>query len=459
MKHVPACSLLISSLLGAGPAAGAGESWPAPRPLPAAEMGVGIQRTMTLLATSTPQRPNTVRILFYGQSITEQEWWKMVAEDLRRRFPHARLHIENRAIGGFAAQRLVLPAEHDLYPFYPDLLIFHVYGDHREYERIIRRVRSRTTAEVLMQKDHVTKWPAPPFDPAKDKGMWWDDLMNNRFLPEIAARYRCGLVDVRSAWLDYLRTNRLEPAQLLRDGVHLNAHGNYLLAELIKQYLVHRPDLPQDSWRDLVRTYEQGRDFVWREGRMRLEFEGNRVDVEARLPAGRRVCVLIDGRKPSEFPGCYAITRPQPGPWSPLALVRVDHERPLVLEDWSLTITDVSPDGKRWSYSVRGSITGPDGDGRSDAVFVSASGRVKIDPAAWFANGGPRVGYAIRWKVVPMFADVLEPAQGADEAGWQWVTVAQGLPNGPHVLELAADEPAGIAVRSIRAYRPPFREE
>ena len=34
--------------------------------------GRNIQRTMTLLATSTPQKRNTVKILFYGRSITEQ---------------------------------------------------------------------------------------------------------------------------------------------------------------------------------------------------------------------------------------------------------------------------------------------------------------------------------------------------------------------------------------------------
>ena len=46
-----------------------------------------LQRTMRLLATSTPEQRHTVRILFYGQSITEQKWAKLVEEDLRRRFP------------------------------------------------------------------------------------------------------------------------------------------------------------------------------------------------------------------------------------------------------------------------------------------------------------------------------------------------------------------------------------
>ena len=162
-----------------------------PPPAPAKDpslLGLEIQRTMTLLATSTPTHRNHVRILFYGQSITEQEWRKQVAADLRRRFPYADLEIENRAIGGFGAQLLIRPAEHDLYPFYPDLLIFYVFGSNKEYEQIIKSIRSRTTAEVLMQTDHMTKWPPAVIDMAKDKGAWWTDLMNHHFLPETAAR-------------------------------------------------------------------------------------------------------------------------------------------------------------------------------------------------------------------------------------------------------------------------------
>ena len=90
--------------------------------------GRNIQRTMRLLATSTPQKRNTVRVLFYGQSITEQRWCQAVADDLRARFPYANLVIENRALGGFGSQMLVKTSETDLYPFYPDLVIFRDQG-------------------------------------------------------------------------------------------------------------------------------------------------------------------------------------------------------------------------------------------------------------------------------------------------------------------------------------------
>ena len=154
--------------------------------------GKSIQRTMRLLATSTAEQRNTVRILFYGQSITEQKWAKRVEEDLRRRFPHANFTCENRALGGFASQMLVKTAEADLYPFQPDLLIFHVYGAHDKYEDIIRRTRERTTAEILMQNDHVTK-PADfteETDAAKlpPAGKHWDAFMNHNWLPSLAKK-------------------------------------------------------------------------------------------------------------------------------------------------------------------------------------------------------------------------------------------------------------------------------
>ncbi len=456
------CLFLAAGLLAAAAPAGADDpaAYPPPAPLKnESNLGLHIQRTMTLLATSTPKHHNKVRILFYGQSITEQDWWKRVADDLRRRFPDADLDIENRAIGGFAAQLLVRPAEHDLYPFYPDLLIFHVYGSNKEYEDIIRSTRSRTTAEVLMQKDHVTKWPPDVIDKDKDKGMWWDDLMNNRLLPDIAKKYGCGLTDVRGQWLDYLRANKLEPKDLLKDGVHLNDHGNFLMAEIVERQLKYRPDLPDDEWKGLVRTYEVGKDVDWKDGRLTLPFEGNRVDALAAKTDGKpaAVAVRIDGKKPSEFPGAYRITRPAPGPWSPLTVSRIDHDAPLVPEEWTLKITKERDGGKAWDFEVTGSVTGPDGGGASDASFTSKSGRVKIEPGAWFHPEGAKVpaGYEIKWSVLPMGVDSYQAPRAEDETREHPTTLAQGIPNEKHTLELTADGDA--AIRAVRVYRPPVR--
>lgn len=181
------CLLMMGVLLAA--------QGPTHPPVPVAQdhdrFGLGIQRTMTLLATSTPKHRNTVRVLFYGQSITAQDWTKQVSDWLRKTYPNANLIIENRAIGGHSSQLLWRTAEADLYPFQPDLLIFHVYGSHIDYETIIRNVRQRTTADVLLQTDHITKpeeLAAPATQPTPTMAnwsAWWNQL----FLPRRGARH------------------------------------------------------------------------------------------------------------------------------------------------------------------------------------------------------------------------------------------------------------------------------
>lgn len=413
------------------------------------EFGAHVQRTMTLLATSTPQKRNKVRILFYGQSITEQNWWKLVAEDLRRRFPHADLDIQNKAVGGFASQILSRVAEHDVYAFYPDLVIFHVYGANNTYEEIIRGIRTRTTAEVLMQRDHVgAQWPVE--NPDQKNPMWWDHMMNNVFLPDYAKRYGCGLADVRGAWVNYLKTNKLEPKALLSDDVHLNDHGCFVMAEIVKRYLVHKPELLTEEAKSSVRTIDVGKDVPWQGDRLTLAFEGNRVDL---LPAkGGSARVLIDGKKPSEFPECIAFTRTSPSQsgWGP-ALLRVSSEKPRQVEDWTLRVTEADERAERIRFAVTGSKTGPDGEGVSSERFVSKSGRVVIEPGDWWVKNIAQmtkakvpVGFEIKWKAVPMYSETVAPGEGA-------VTVIQGLANGKHTLEIAGKG----SVHAVRIYRPP----
>ena len=102
------------------------QTYPLPTTPDTANTGRYIQRTMHLLATSTPQHRNTVKILVYGQSISVQDWWLEVKRDLTARFPNANLIMENKSIGGFSSSLLVKTTEMDVSPFYPDLVLFHV---------------------------------------------------------------------------------------------------------------------------------------------------------------------------------------------------------------------------------------------------------------------------------------------------------------------------------------------
>ena len=58
--------------------------------------------------------------------------------------------------------------------------------------------------------------------------------MNYLWLPTVAKKYGCALLDQRNLWKEYLRDYHVPAAQLLKDGVHQNAYGNYLMAELVK---------------------------------------------------------------------------------------------------------------------------------------------------------------------------------------------------------------------------------
>ena len=438
-------------------------SWklPAP-PLHPETLGAGVQRTMRLLATSTAQKRNPVRVLFYGQSITEQKWSNQVADDLRRRFPHADLQIENRAIGGFASQVLIRPAEHDVYPFYPDLVIFHVYGSHTDYEEIIKRIRSRTTAEVLIQRDHIGDGRVDPSaNESNKKEGWWDNFMNNEFLPGVAKKYGCGLADVRGEWVRYLADNGLKPQALLTDSVHLNEYGCFVMAKIVSRSLVYRPDMTLAT--SPVRDYTVGKDVRFAGKKLTLVFTGNRVELlPGAVAPGTKQRVLIDGKPVSAHPDCWAITRPAPNPWtSPLSLSLVQSTAPLLAEDWTLTVSKVTGDDPKtatWEYTVRGSVTGDDGAGKSNAVFASPSGRVRIEPESFYRGFAPPlpVGHTVTWKSYLRGTDTVTGVKIADRTKANAVLLASGLANGAHTLELIADSGKPPAIAAIRVFTPEY---
>ncbi len=444
-----------------------------PPPLPAeetAQFGTNFQRTMKLLATSTPEHRHKVKILFYGQSITAGTWWNRVADDLRTRFPHADLEITNKAIGGFASQILYRVAEHDVYPYYPDFVIFHVYGAHTCYEELIATIRKRTAAEIVIWTDHLGAEEKPNTDGVYvDQG--WTKFMAG-FLPTTAHKYNCGFIEIREPWKQYLIANELQPQALLQDGIHVNDHGGYLLAELIKRPLVYRPDLGLGSSQSLSRDYIVGDDVHWNGDTLEFAFEGNRVDVIPSTGAAERgaVTVLVDGQSPSQFPGCYAHTRPSGGhgTWGP-GIMRVTFEQRPLIEDWKVRITDFDKQSKIFRFEVTGSKTGPDGEGVSNEDFVSQSGRVVIqahvkpegvsEQTDWRMEGDIPVGYEVRWNTIGTFQDRYEPPVVSDISREQAATVAQGFSNGKHTLTLRAAGNTTPAIHAIRVYRPPLLDQ
>ena len=105
-----------------------------------------------------------------------------------------------------------------------------------------------------------------------------------------------------------------------------------------------------------------------------------------------------------------------------------------------------------------GSKTGPDGSGTSDERFVSDSGRVIIDPSDFIfenARGWPHTwptkGFEIKWKAESHYVDEYDASKGGS------ATVAQGLTNREHTIEVIPNGDGAIPIKTIRVFSPPLR--
>ncbi len=428
------------------PAFGVGQTpFPLPPVADAAALAARLPRTAALLRDD-----GEVRVLVYGQSISMQDWWKTVRSFLRETYPEARLVMENRAIGGFSTERLKLTVDNDVVSFYPDLILLHDYGNEPDYERIIQIIRRRTTAEIAVQTDHV----------AVGQNDAWHDKHSD-WLRQLAEKHQLAVLDLRSAWKTYLATNNLPASALLSDNVHLNGHGNALMAGLVNRYFANLPEprVPAPT----VRTLAAG-DFTVYKNRLRLRVRGTRVDLlfDSTDARSGSVRVLFDGKKPSEWPSTYFYTRPALQPEG-FFLRNIGQVLAIELgtkpqaEDWALTVVAVDSLRQQLRFRLRGSRTGDDGAGSSDTAFVSNSGRIRIAPESWFRRKNAddfrqfswlKPGDVLRWRVFSASRNEVQPAESAV------VTVVQGVANGEHELILSGK---GLsALRGIRVYEPPL---
>jgi len=441
-------------------------------------VGSRIQRTMTLLATSTAERRNPVKILFYGQSIVRQDYARKAVEaELTERFPHADLVVENRAIGGYTAPALIRTAEQDLYPFYPDLVVFHVYGGEKggQFEGILRNIRQRTTAEILT-------WTHHPDRRGIDNPGHESACTHRR---EMAEKYGCEMVDLRETWKRHIRANKQKVDDFLTDIVHLNKHGGQLMGDILVPAFQYHPELPS-TWQETVREVSMsdalagkaddvtlsgdwqatGRGVAGSKGTITLRFKGNRIDLTALPLRGTlgTARVLVDGKAPSAHPGAYAATLPTRTPidYRP-ALKRVQLGEDPKVEEWTLTAYDISEDGKQFAFEVAGSVTGPDGSGTHEGTFVSNSKRITLQPHDFSFAEAIRIRkkplpdtFKVTWNVWFMGMDEWKPKPIADLPTLGRNTLIQGINNVEHTLEITLNGDGPVGIESLALHRPPL---
>ena len=440
-----------------------GQPWPVPELPDTTSYGQYTSPTMHLLQTSTKENPNTVKILVYGQSISVQDWWLRVKSAIEEQFPNAKLIMENKAIGGFASQILCKTVEMDVSAFYPDLVLLHIYGSHTAYDAVLHAIRSRTAAEIAIQTDHFTGENA------------WSDTMSYHLLPALGEKYKCDLINIRDPWKKYLLDHGLNPKDLLRDDVHLNTYGEFVMAELIKPLFTVKPKYPADPF-GLCTAYIIGKDVSFEKGTLTLPFTGNRAVVswsEVKNNTNSPMRVLVDNSPPSSFTGTYFMTRPYAAsgkdwPWDLPAMVRIQRKVPWVAEEWTCTFTEVAEPYDDFGFSIMGSVTGFDGAGKGGADFESNSGRVIINKGD-AENGGDwhlhrsyqvkktRVepGSAVNWKTYSISTDILaEPSEQRDP-----VILFQGIPNTAHILNLQKTQWKSTSPNKILIYQPLLKDE
>lgn len=438
------------------------------------QFGRCLPRTMSLLAGSTPADRRQLRILFYGQSIVaSSNVTQPLVDGLRRRYPHAIIKFENRAIGGYEAPLLCRTAWQDLYPFYADLVVFHDYGGEADgtWEEMIRNLRRFTTAEILTWTDHVDLFPSEA--PKREQAAL--------FRRELAAKHGFELAEVRSLWQKYLEIQGLPAKALLLDQIHLSPAGGELLGQMLARHFQISSAASPD-WQQRVRTLALDRPqpglsydasaWVVQDGGLRsqgssplrLEFTGNRVEIVplSAGPGAGSASVRLDGQAPSSRRDTYAVSRSTlaPGAWWP-AVTRVTLGPKPGAETWTMSFRELARDGSACIFELSGSVTGPDGSGRAGEDFVSKSGQIAIKAEDLAVAKVAKIlrkdlppTLSVTWKVSSMSLDRWTAKAQVPPGTSQPETLVQCWEPGPHVLEIVPDGKGPVALKALIVHHP-----
>jgi hypothetical protein len=440
-----------------------------------------IARSLEIIRTSTPEDRKILKVLFYGQSITRSGWDKAVIEHWHQKYPNTVFVVENRALGGFASQALERATEQDIAAFYPDLIIFHVYGDHRAYERIIRFFKSETAADIIVQTDHGEVLPDPPCaegirmslrqQPGCTGLIWvkqrnWHDEMSYHKIPGFAKEYGLAVEPQRAWWRDYLLRTHVDPQSMLEDDTHPNEKGRELIAAFFNQYF----DNLVEKWngqteRNVVSIPGNAKEFA--NGQKAVNFEGSRLELISSKPLAVWPTVAIDGRSPKEIDGCFQVTRASSigtvPDWPALRRISLRHDQ--IPEAWTATLTKISSDQKSFEFTVSGSITGDQGNGDSSHDFVSKSGELGIEAQDWMVESAfekthipLQAPFEVYWSVNDVCDGKPEVIDRGDGTTQYRYVLGNGLSNKIHTVTLSSPTNDLADITEFRAYEPPLHE-
>lgn len=300
------------------------------------------------------------------------------------------------------------------------------------------------------------------------------------FIKQEGAARGFEVVDIRTNWKRYLEFSQSKPAAFLKDIVHLSPAGEALWAKFALPHFVYLPDAKPD-WRGRVRVFtpngkpfaattsEYPTDGVSVTAPIKIAFAGRRVDLLSGAALSAKpgsAKILIDGKAPSSLPELYyasTSTRPPDFFWPMIRRAQLGGSP--VIEDWKITFSHINDEGTDYQYDVAVTVTGPDGTGNAREKFVSKSGRLTLEPGSFtltslvtsVRKGEPYPdGTACKISVKANFLDQWQPAP-ASAASEDRATIAFGLIDGPHTLEIIPNNDGPLSLRAIVVHHPSER--
>jgi hypothetical protein len=352
------------------------------------------------------------KIQFYGQSIVQGISPDRFKEKLENRYPKVDFEVLNNAIGSYQAPKLLRTADYDLYPEYPDLLIFHVYGGIVDgaLEELFINIKDRLDSDVVIFDHHLAFRET---EKGQQKFTKHHDV-NSIAIKELALKYNFGFIGVRDYWKEYLKLNpELNIKDLLRDHIHPNEDGKALLEWIIFESIVKAVKENNSIINNRIKKP------ITEDQLFKFEMSGNRLDfIPSPGNVGAKISVNVDGKPIEETVGLYAVTRPSgiPGQWwPPFNKIFLNPDYKHLEEKWKIVLSNLDLQNKTYDFSLIGETSGFQGKGNSTQNFTSDNGQFQIEitdhsifPLLKKLDQNQLEGFEINFKVYPLYNDLIE---------------------------------------------------
>jgi len=207
--------------------------------------------------TSNPAMTPEVRIVFFGDSITESGeqpggYVSIIQDTLKQEFPSQTIEVIGAGIAGHKVPDLQARVQQDVIARSPTHVVIYIGindvwhaefsgltgTDPDAYEQGLRDLVARIDqvgSEVVLCTPSVIGEDPDSDAPVNQRLMAYADI--SRTVARTSAANFC---DLRTAFEQYLRTHnsaRASQGILTTDGVHLNSRGNQFVAEVLLEYL------------------------------------------------------------------------------------------------------------------------------------------------------------------------------------------------------------------------------